>query len=233
MLYNEMDGSHELNNGKRPWYRGLVVDKIISRTDSLFIKMHPNFISILSIILATISYGFLIAGNWYLFFFILQTSYYFDCLDGHVARVTGKSSKAGKILDVSLDFVKIGFLFGLIFVYGVSDSSLIFQIVYLIYCLSVLVRMAQGILASIVSSSAEKRGSAFNEVLLKISGFAESSYRSWCDKKKLNYLPLGVSEQIYLLIPLLIYPSNLLRIFIIVLLFSIRIFQVVITIWLK
>lgn len=70
----------------------------------------PNHITILSFILYTSAIvGLNIWPHlWALFGLILPLSYVLDCLDGQLARTTGKSSVIGDYLDKTLDVFKIG-----------------------------------------------------------------------------------------------------------------------------
>lgn len=66
----------------------------------------PNMITTLSNISAFIVIIFLIKSKFYLAAFFVMVSYFFDCLDGHLARKYKMTSKFGDYYDHISDFVK-------------------------------------------------------------------------------------------------------------------------------
>ena len=75
-----------------------------------------NFLTVSGLILAALSGWLIFRGEFFLASAVLLTSGIFDMLDGAVARVSGKESAFGGILDSSLDRYGDSFLFaGLVF----------------------------------------------------------------------------------------------------------------------
>lgn len=70
----------------------------------------PNMVSMLSFLLYTGAVvGISVAPSlWMVLAALLPLSYILDCLDGQLARTTGKSSVIGDYLDKTLDVLKIG-----------------------------------------------------------------------------------------------------------------------------
>ncbi|MBE1298285.1 MAG: hypothetical protein GJ680_00030 [Alteromonadaceae bacterium] len=93
----------------------------------VFLKLgiSPNFISLISF-LTVFACSFFIAHSQYLglSLVLLQLSYIFDCSDGVVARITGKGSKFGEMVDVSFDRI-LGAIFSFsLFIHLVMNYSL-------------------------------------------------------------------------------------------------------------
>ena len=115
-IYSEKKGEHFLKE-KEEWavkigrLFGIPLARAIK---ALPVKIHPNIISIISLIFALFAaYNFfnnkLIFGA--IFFFI---SYVFDCSDGVLARLTNTQSKFGEKLDFYIDITgNIFMYFGL------------------------------------------------------------------------------------------------------------------------
>jgi len=74
-----------------------------------FIWMHPNTISIVGFLLSFIPVYFFLNGDT-AFAVVGMAVYLFDFLDGAVARLTGKVSLFGEVLDATLDRVTDGLL---------------------------------------------------------------------------------------------------------------------------
>ncbi len=92
------------------------VDWFLTPLSKAFIKLNPNAISVLSLILAAaagISYYY---GLLLLSFFAIMFSALFDAIDGKVARLRNISSKRGDLIDHTFDrysdiFIILGFSF--------------------------------------------------------------------------------------------------------------------------
>lgn len=118
-------------------YRSLA-DRIIIPASKPFLKMNPNAISALSLILAALTGLFFYLGGILILlsFFTLLLSSLFDAIDGKVARIRGISSRRGDLIDHVFDryadiFIMLGFVFsvyaqlpiGLLAVIGVLLTS--------------------------------------------------------------------------------------------------------------
>ena len=68
-------------------------------------KITPNHITIISFIFGVTAGVMLALCNHVLAFIALLLMVIFDCADGQLARLTGRSSKIGKILDVTADIL--------------------------------------------------------------------------------------------------------------------------------
>ncbi len=69
----------------------------------------PNQVTVLSFVLYSAAAGLILVGGMWgvLAAVLLPVSYVFDCLDGQLARYTGKTSAIGDYLDKTLDVLKI------------------------------------------------------------------------------------------------------------------------------
>lgn len=114
-------------------------------------RVHPNVLTIIGFTL-NIGVAILVAME-YLFIggFLLIFSGLFDMLDGAVARITGKTSKFGAILDSTLDrFSEAAVLFGLLIYYLYPVST---EAVLLIFAI-----LVGSIIISYVRAKAESLG---------------------------------------------------------------------------
>ena len=81
------------------------IDNIIiedsENISSLFYKykLTPNYVTSLSNISALIVIIFLLNSNYYFASFFVMVAYFFDCLDGHIARKYKQTSKFGDYYD--------------------------------------------------------------------------------------------------------------------------------------
>lgn len=94
----------------------------------------PNFLTLLSLISGICS-GILLASGYLLPAFIaIVLTLMFDCADGQLARLTGKSSKIGKLLDVSADAVSyFSFFIGVsYYMYSINSDASYFW--YIAFC---------------------------------------------------------------------------------------------------
>lgn len=75
-------------------------------------RLTPNMVTITSFVLYTLAAVLIIiGGSWSIpAALLLAFSYVLDCLDGQLARYTGKSSVIGDYLDKTLDVFKIGII---------------------------------------------------------------------------------------------------------------------------
>ena len=75
-------------------------------------RLTPNMVTITSFVLYTLAAVLIIiGGSWSIpAALLLVFSYVLDCLDGQLARYTGKSSVIGDYLDKTLDVFKIGII---------------------------------------------------------------------------------------------------------------------------
>lgn len=82
------------------------------------LKITPNMISWLSLVLGGVSAVFLAYGYFGSGALFAALSAFLDTLDGMVARMTGKASDAGEVLDACVDrYVEFFFLSGLVIYY--------------------------------------------------------------------------------------------------------------------
>jgi len=84
------------------WYARKIVRPISSYLTKPFIKIHPNIISFIMILIGLFSLPFFILGgysNIIIGAIILQIHYFFDNIDGNVAKAAHKQSLRGKYLD--------------------------------------------------------------------------------------------------------------------------------------
>ena len=72
-----------------------------------FTSLTPNAITTISLILGLITGVFFLTGHFIIGAIIFQVAYFFDALDGKLARLLGKSSLAGEMYDNITDRVKI------------------------------------------------------------------------------------------------------------------------------
>lgn len=93
------------------WYPRLA-NRFVLPWASKISWLMPNHVTILSFLL----YALAVIGInfwpdwWVLLGILLPVSYVLDCLDGQLARTTGKSSVVGDYLDKTLDVFKIGLI---------------------------------------------------------------------------------------------------------------------------
>lgn len=111
-----------------------------------FKSFNPNIITVFSFIICIVSivvfwlYGEKATYNIYILIFILgtQLALILDYGDGSYARMIGKTSYHGHVLDASLDFLKLIFLFGLSYWIAGSqiEKLIVFGLVllYAFYC---------------------------------------------------------------------------------------------------
>lgn len=95
----------------------------------------PNIVTIVSFILYSLAAIYVvIGGGWSMLAAILfPIAYILDCLDGQLARYTGKSSEIGDYLDKTLDVLKIGIitLAMSIAAYNITDKTYYFILGFL------------------------------------------------------------------------------------------------------
>jgi phosphatidylglycerophosphate synthase len=92
------------------WYPKLA--NRLLKTASGIDPLTPNMVTLTSFFLySSAALLIVVGGNWsILAAVILPVSYVLDCLDGQLARYTGKSSVIGDYLDKTLDVFKIGII---------------------------------------------------------------------------------------------------------------------------
>ena len=69
------------------------------------LKVHPNFLTVLGVILTVFSVPFIATGKFFIGGLIVLAGAVCDALDGHLARTSNKVSKFGALLDSTLDRV--------------------------------------------------------------------------------------------------------------------------------
>ncbi|MBN1646699.1 MAG: CDP-alcohol phosphatidyltransferase family protein [Spirochaetales bacterium] len=91
----------------------------------------PNLITCFSMISGILSSVFLAAGMPVAAFFAMLLMVLLDCADGQLARLTGKSSKTGKILDVCADAVSYFSVFtgSALYMYNTGGNSNVFWLI--------------------------------------------------------------------------------------------------------
>jgi len=101
---------------KQPLWTKFVLQPLFKPLILFFVNrtpwIHPNFITIVSLLFSVIEvycFGF-VAGYKGLFLGALffELSYFLDCIDGPVARMLNKNSKFGTTLDISADSLRLG-----------------------------------------------------------------------------------------------------------------------------
>ncbi len=146
----------------------------------------PNHVTTLSFFM----YSFAILGLniwphlWALFGILLPLSYILDCLDGQLARTTGKSSVIGDYLDKTLDVLKIGVInigFGY-FAYS-QTGDVYFMILGFLSCFGFLFRYY---IKLETLFSAMSRDSAYLE---KSREYRYALYMKYDDQKKTRKNP--------------------------------------------
>ena len=94
-------------------------------------RLTPNHLTLCSLICG-LSSGILISfGYFYIALPTLFAYFVFDCSDGQLARLTGKSSKTGKILDVIADIISyFSFFVGsAVHLYNLSANKTVFLLI--------------------------------------------------------------------------------------------------------
>ena len=190
-IYSEKKGEHFIKE-KEEWsvkigrLFGIPLARAIN---ALPVRIHPNIISIISLILALeAAYLFfnnkLIVGA--IFFFI---SYIFDCSDGVLARLTNTQSKFGEKLDFYIDIT------GNVFMY--------FGLWYSQYYLN-----GQGFLGGSIIA-AHYTVMVFGYLFIKVRTYKTfsprlSSYYSAADEGILTFLFAPITGYFTLILPILI-----------------------------
>ena len=123
---------HEYDN---PFDNFLIGLSDITVSDAYFIGMNPNMITTLSNIACIITILLLFNANYYLAAFFLLVSYYFDCMDGHMARKYNMVTVFGDYYDHISDSLKIFSV--LIALYYVNKEKFlkVFPIIILLFVL--------------------------------------------------------------------------------------------------
>lgn len=84
-------------------------------TWSIRLRISPNTITVASLLTAMAAAGLFAVGHWWAYLcgaLLLQASLVVDCVDGDVARATGRTSPLGAWLDASTDRVKEALAYG-------------------------------------------------------------------------------------------------------------------------
>ncbi len=89
------------------WYPKLANTLLIPA--SKIASLTPNRVTVVSLVLYSVAAGLIVVGGAWSFVaaVLLPLSYVLDCLDGQLARYTGKMSAIGDYLDKTLDVLKI------------------------------------------------------------------------------------------------------------------------------
>jgi hypothetical protein len=74
------------------------------------LKIHPNLVTLFSFVFIYLIYISIIKKSYLLVFIYSFINYFFDCLDGELARKSGKTSKIGGILDTLHDCMSYFFM---------------------------------------------------------------------------------------------------------------------------
>ena len=92
------------------WYPRLA--NMLLEPASRIERLTPNVVTIGSFLLYSVAAALIVAGGWWstAAALVLPLSYTLDCLDGQLARFTGKTSAVGDYLDKTLDVLKIGII---------------------------------------------------------------------------------------------------------------------------
>ena len=105
------------------------------------IGMNPNMITTLSNIACIITILLLLNSNYYLAAFFLLVSYYFDCMDGHMARKYKMFSVFGDYYDHISDSLKI---FGVLFTLYYINKEKFIKVIPIIILLFILMSVHLG-----------------------------------------------------------------------------------------
>lgn len=79
-----------------------VLSPIITALAKPFLKVEPNILTVVALIFP-VGYVFAMAHNQYVWSLLFLTAAMFDSVDGAVARMAGKESKFGGVLDSTFD----------------------------------------------------------------------------------------------------------------------------------
>jgi len=96
-----------------------------------FLHLHPNTISILSMISAL--GGVYAFWNGYFLWgaLLFELAFILDCVDGPVARITGKTSKLGVALEVWTDSIRlVGSMWALVYGLGATYSHMLAGMIF-------------------------------------------------------------------------------------------------------
>ena len=99
-----------------------IADLLLPATISMY-WITPNIITLVSFTSRIVSYNFLVGGYGLFFLLFFYMSYIFDCLDGKLARKTGRASDMGDLYDHVSDIITS--IFGFLIFIELSNQLLI------------------------------------------------------------------------------------------------------------
>ena len=90
------------------WYPK-IANKLLLRIAAKISWITPNRVTVVSFLMYAATFVWIATQTdfWYIAALLLPVSYILDCLDGQLARFTGRSSAIGDYLDKTLDVLKI------------------------------------------------------------------------------------------------------------------------------
>lgn len=103
--------------------------------------LNPNMVTTLSNIACIITIILLLQAKYYLAAFFLLVSYFFDCLDGHMARKYKMTSVFGDYYDHISDFIKI---FSVLFTMYWINQEKFFKVIPIIILLGLMMAIHMG-----------------------------------------------------------------------------------------
>ena len=103
--------------------------------------LNPNMVTTLSNIACIITIILLLQAKYYLAAFFLLVSYFFDCLDGHMARKYKMTSVFGDYYDHISDFIKI---FSVLFTMYWINQEKFFKVIPIIILLGLMTAIHMG-----------------------------------------------------------------------------------------
>lgn len=126
-------------------------------------NVHPNTLTIFGVIICSIGSYFIVTGHWVIAVIIITTGEILDGLDGTLARISGKVSKFGSVLDSICDRIIEIIGIGAIMIYYMKnpDQGPSYNI-YLIYLIT-----TGGMLISYIRGRAEGAGLTCNGGLMQ------------------------------------------------------------------
>ncbi len=127
------------------------------------LNIHPNFLTILGVIICTIGSYFIVVGQWTTAVIIITLGEILDGLDGVLARISGKVSKFGSILDSICDRVIEIIGIGAIMIFYINNPTMgPHYNIYLVYLIT-----TGGMLISYIRGRAEGAGLKCNGGLMQ------------------------------------------------------------------
>ncbi len=90
-----------------PLWEWLVLRHLYIPLIKVMRNINPNIISLGSLVLALLAVWAFGSGIWWLGGLLFEASFVLDCVDGPVARLTGKTSRLGILLETTGDSIRL------------------------------------------------------------------------------------------------------------------------------